>query len=552
MRFQTSIVSAGLTVCSALACAQIPAAELPRYDLTIRLRPTAPRLAGEAVVTVPAPDTGHVSFVLGEMFKVESVELRVDNVFRSSRTDTAYLQGLRREWGYVRWRLLDDDPSRGPGRGPLTFRVRYRLDTAATAMVLGIDDVVAFASGINTSWYPQVEDGRSLSAGHVRVKRGTGTMRFEVPEGIIVHAIGAPNVSNRTPGRYAFDVNMPVYFNFAAGRFHVREERGARGEPPALTYYLVPRDSAGSYAKKSLAVLRALSAEFGPYPFHRFAIIELPTDLAQRAGFEGASVDGGILSTSEYLNRSFNSAYYGHEIGHQWWGVAIRPTGTRGAWMLQEGLAQYGGLRAVELMDGPQSARDFRQREYPNYFGQGGELYFRTVDGGHDAPLADLPVSEAWARDIADSKGFMVMNALSNEIGRERLQAAFHEILRDFGPRRLRWDDFVATITSAAGRDLSWFFDQWFYKTGAPEVTAELDMSARQARVRQLAEPYRLKLDLAFVGSGCESRTRVTISRREERVPFPNGCRPDSVVVDPDYQVLRWTPALRQRYRRER
>jgi hypothetical protein len=435
----------------------------------------------------------------------------------------------------------------------VTFRVRYKLDTAATSNVFGIDDAVAFASGINTSWYPQVEDGRSLSVGRVRTKRGTGTMRFEVPAGTIVHAIGAPNAGGTAPGRYAFDVNGPSHFNFAAGRFHVRSSVSAdRGVPTTLTYYLTPRDTAGTYAKQSLAVLSALSEEFGPYPFDRFAIIELPTDLAQRAGFGGASVEGGILSTTEFLTKPFNSAYYGHEIGHQWWGVAIRPTGARGAMMLQEGMAQYGGLRAVELIDGPTLAQSFRQREYPGFFGHGGENYFRIVDGGNDAPLADLPVSEAWARDIADSKGFMAMNALSNEIGRERLQAAFHEILRDFAPRRLLWNDFVAVITKAAGRDLSWFFDQWFYKIGAPELTAELDMSARQARVQQLGDPYRLKLDLAFVGSGCESRTQVTITRREERVPFPDGCRPDSVVVDPDYQVLRWTPALRQRYRRAR
>jgi aminopeptidase N len=378
-------------------------------------------------------------------------------------------------------------------------------------------------------------------------------MRFEVPAGTIVHANGAPNVGGTGPRRYAFNVNAPSLFNFAAGRFRVASSvSSARGVPTTLTYYLTPRDNAGTYAKQSLAVMRALSEEFGPYPYDRFAIIELPTDLAQRAGFGGASVEGGILSTTTFLDRPFNSAYYGHEIGHQWWGVTIRPTGARGALMLQEGMAQYGALRAVELIDGSQSALGFRQREYPDYFGQGGELYFRIVDGGHDAPLADLPVNEEWARDIVDSKGFMVLNVLSNEIGRERLQAAFHQILRDFGPSRLTWDDFVGAITKAAGRDLSWFFDQWFYKTGAPELAAELDMPARQARVQQLGDPYQLKLDLAFVGPGCESRTQVTITRREERVPFPIGCHPDSVVVDPDYQVPRWTPELRQRYRRAR
>lgn len=62
--------------------------------------------------------------------------------------------------------------------------------------------------------------------------------------------------------------------------------------------------------------------------------------------------------------------------------------------MLSEGIAQYGALRAVEAIMGADAVRTFRKHEYPGYFGQGGELYFRTVAQGHDAPLADLPTSE--------------------------------------------------------------------------------------------------------------------------------------------------------------
>src|SRR6202008_2755593 len=132
----------------------------------------------------------------------------------------------------------------------------------------GTEDGVAFGSGINTSWYPQIEDGRSTSVGRVRRRRGTGTMRFAVPAGTIVHAIGAPNAGGTAPGRYAFDVNGPSHFNFVAGPFHVRSLVSAeRGVPTTLTYYLTPRDTAGTYAKQSRAVLRALSEEFGPYPY---------------------------------------------------------------------------------------------------------------------------------------------------------------------------------------------------------------------------------------------------------------------------------------------
>lgn len=542
----------GTVLSGAAASAQSPPAELPHYAVKVRLQRGTPRLSAEATVTLPSPDTGRVAFVLAQMFTLESVQVRDGEVFRPARTDSTVLPGTRPGWGNVRWRIHEESDRRRRGMRLVAVRIRYRLDTAAAALVFGVDDAVTFASGINTAWYPQFEDGSSAIAGRVRTKRGTGTMEFEVPDSVTVYAVGTPsNPAHANARRSVFLVDRPAYFNFAAGRYHVRQSLPSQGAaPPTATYYLTPRDSAASYLTQSVAVLRALTAEFGAYPFSRFALVEIPSGLAERAGFAGASADGAIFTTSEYLDQPFNAAYYGHEIGHQWWGVTIRPLGSRGTWMLSEGMAQYGALRAVEAIAGADGARTFRQREYPGYFGQGGELYFRTVAEGHDAPLADLPAGEEWSRDIADSKGFMALNALANEIGRDRLRAAFREILRDFPERRLSWDDFLAAVQRAAGRDMSWFFEQWFYRTGAPELTAELDVSAGNVVVRQAGEPYRLTLDLAFVGPGCPLRTRVMMTLRDTRVPFPAGCRPDSVLVDPDYEVLRWTPELQRRYPR--
>lgn len=71
--------------------------------------------------------------------------------------------------------------------------------------------------------------------------------------------------------------------------------------------------------------------------------------------------------------------------------------------------------------------------------------------------------------------------------------------------------------------------------------------SARQVWVRQPRDTYRLTVELAISGALCGGRDRITVAAREERVPLPAGCRADSVVVDPDYQILRWTPELRAR-----
>ena len=539
---------------SAHAGCRPPAPELPSYAIRLRLQPVAPRLTAEATVTIPVLSSQPAAFVLAEMFTLESVEVLQGGNAHSARMDSTMIPGSRPGWGNIRWQIQHGNEAQTSGR-PLSLRVRYRLDTAATALVFGVDDSVVFASGINAAWYPQIEDGPSSIPGRVRTKRGTGTLEVEVPDGVTVYALGTavdPSTTAQNGRRYAFKVETPAYFNFAAARFHLEQSPSVPGGTPSTaTFSLRRRNTAGSYVAKSLAVLRTLTAEFGDYPFPRFALVEVPAALAERAGFAGASADGAIFTTSEYLDQPFNAAYYGHEIAHQWWGVTIRPSGPRGGWMWQEGMAQYGGLRAVEALDGPDGARTFRQREYPGYFGQGGELYFRTVAAGHDAPLADLPAGAEWARDIADSKGFMSLNALANEMGRDRVRAAFREVLREFRDRRLSWDDFLAVLSRAASRDLSWFSTQWFERTGAPELVADLGNHRQEIRLRQVGDLYRLTVELAVFGVGCRQRLRTTISALEARVPLPGGCRADSVTVDPDYQILRWTPELRARYRKQ-
>ena len=178
---------------------------------------------------------------------------------------------------------------------------------------------------------------------------------------------------------------------------------------------------------------------------------------------------------------------------------------------------------------------------------QGRELFARFGIPVLPGQVAGTPEE---ARDIADSKGFMSLNALAIAMGRERLRAAFREILRDFRERRLSWDDFLAVLTRAAGRDISWFYAQWFDRSGAPELFAEPVESAPAFRIRQPRNPYRLTVDVAVFGAGCGEPLRITVSASEERVQLSAGCRADSVVVDPDYQILRWTPELRARFDR--
>jgi hypothetical protein len=118
-------------------------------------------------------------------------------------------------------------------------------------------------------------------------------------------------------GTFRFEVNDPAFFSFGAAKYSLQRKSGTI---PATLYLLRSRENASEFLPGAARVLGALTQEFGPYPHSEFAIIEVPTKQADRAGFDGASVDGFIFVNSDFVDNGFNTAFFGHEISHQWVG----------------------------------------------------------------------------------------------------------------------------------------------------------------------------------------------------------------------------------------
>jgi hypothetical protein len=544
MRYPLVLVLA--TACRLQAQA-VPAAapELPRYDLTVTLDFKAARLQVDAQVTLPPADQDRssISFALSELFPDPKVQLLAGREsFDSLRIEKFNRPYSRARWGTNTWRLVPSRPI--PAGRPVTLRVNYAGSGDLKSLVFSLGERVAFAAGQTTAWYPEIEETEPHPAGRLRGLRGTGTLTFLVDSGVVVYTAGRQDGIRQDGGRQVlrYRVAKPMYFAFAAAPYVVTNG----------TYYLKARPGARSDGTRARTVLRTLEREFGPYPFERFAVVEVPTTDADQAGFAGASADGLIMATPDFIDQPFNTAYYGHEIGHQWWGVTVRPTGPRGTWMLSEAMAQYGSLRAVEAIDGPGAAERYRRDQYPGYLDQGGKLYFRTAAAGHDTALADLPLDGEWSRDLADSKGFMVWNALSLELGRAAFARILADVVARYSTTRITWDLFLAQVSRRAQRDLSWFYTQWFDRPGVPNwriVTADSAGTPRSF-VMQDSLAYRVTVRVDVTTERCaRATTHVVLQAAPAVLPNPGAnCGRPSYVIDPAYEIIHWTPELRREF----
>src|SRR5262245_38807941 len=506
------------------------AGALPRYELEIKLDPDQHRLEGRGAILIPATNEprDYIRLGLGKNMRDLAVEVLEPEECAGA---IAPEQGL--QLGSVNgWVVRPAKPF--PAGRPVRLRYAWQ-GGEKSSFVFYLGPEGSFASGINTAWYPLLEN-----------RLGTGAMRITVPAGLIVHANGVQRGSQqeRAQGVFRYESVTPTFFAFVAGKYTVPRRAGAI---PVSVYMLKPRAGVDEYVEGCRKGIEVLSNEFGPHPSGEFAIVETPAAQSRAAGFTGSSVTSFIMVTDEFLDQRFNFAFYGHEIAHQWWGNLIRHTGLNGRMMLDEAMAQYGSLRVVETLEGAAAAERYRRTGYPGYApAQSGLGYLKVLATGGDFPLSNIPDNAS--RSLADGKGFQVWDTLSRTVGRD----SFRRILREFTERhafqRVTWDEFLQAVERGAGRNLQWFYEQWFERTGVPEWQLSWRQEGETVRgeITQAQPYFRATLEVrAESRDGQKQSSMIEVDGAKTEFTMPVKFAAQTVELDPHFQVLRWTPEYR-------
>lgn len=497
----------------------------PRYDIAVRILPEARRLEVSGTVWLPASDAARqeIRLELAEQLR----DLRVEVVEPTASAGAARTEQSATD----QTQRIIHPPHAVPAGAPVLLRFSY-AGGEKFAPLFDFSAENSIAAGVATAWYPREDRSRA-----------TGALRFSVPAGYTVVASGRPvnSPGEAAQGSFRFGVEQPTLFSFAVGKYTVERRAGA---VPVSAYLLHPRQNIESYLKGCSEVIALLSRQFGPYRFGEFALVEVPEAQAAKSGFSGASVAGFIYVSSGYLNQEFDRFYFAHEIGHQWWPSVVGQVGERGPYMLDEAMAQFGALSAIETLEGAAAAERYRRGSLE----QGGFAYLLRAASGSDHPLSDLSKAGEDGHDFALSKGYLVLDLLSRTVGRERFSRILRDITARYGFGRITWDEFLRAVESGAGRDLGWFYAQWFERTGAPDWQLAWRQEGGNIRgvITQPAPYYRATLEVLAEGDGYERFVReVEVSGARTEFILPVKFRARAVALDPHFEALRWTPEYR-------
>ncbi|HPQ41023.1 MAG TPA: M1 family aminopeptidase [bacterium] len=306
--------------------------------------------------------------------------------------------------------------------------------------------------------------------------------------------------------------------------------------------------NAREYIDTCSAMLAHFIDVYGFYPFDQYCIVEIPRELTGTMG--GSSEQGMNLFPRGMLPPdSMNEYVIAHEIGHSWWGTWVR-----GGMIQSEVMAQFTATLWFEHAYGEMALRSLLVNGFNTTSEQYGDSYLKMIAM---APETDRMIGKYNSRDasivhlLADTKGHFVMHMLRDQIGRDAFHRALRRILSEYARDSISLDEFRRVFEAESGGELKGFFDQWFFRTGAPEFiltseTAGTDDGYRiTGTIEQPGDVYCVRGEIGVLSKGTWFLHSIDITGTPQPFDFTVDTPPDRVMFDPFNRLLRWRPELK-------
>ncbi|NQY11848.1 MAG: M1 family metallopeptidase [Flavobacteriales bacterium] len=277
------------------------------------------------------------------------------------------------------------------------------------------------------------------------------------------------------------------------------------------------------------------------YPWEKYSQI-----ICRGKGISGAMENttavtynyGFQLTARELLDEEIESTV-SHELFHHWFGDLV----TAESWpnlTLNEGFATYGEYLWDEFEYGVDFA-DYNLDWYlDNYLNNASDLK-------HDLVWFDTPHRNEMFDAHSYAKGGRILHMLRNYLGDKVFFTSISNYLNQHEYQSVEAHNLRLSFEKTSGEDLNWFFNQWFFGKGHPElkITYEYDEVAKKQHViidqlQDLNENglYKLPIQIDLYRNGKVDTFDVVINNAHEKFSFDAPTKPNLVNVDADKMLV--------------
>ena len=280
------------------------------------------------------------------------------------------------------------------------------------------------------------------------------------------------------------------------------------------------------------------------FPWAKYAQTTVADFFGGMENVSATTLIDPLPDQTAYLDRPwYRYILIPHELAHQWFGDYVTTENWANMW-LNEGFAefmpgQYWGRRL-----GAHAEQDYYLDEYRQ---------FMNIERQRPMPLASKGSNNIYP------KGALVLGMLKHYLGDQPFWASLHTYLVAHAVAGATSDDLRQAVLAATGENLDWFWSEWVYQAGYPElaVAAQYDTAARaltltikQTQTDSLTpdstglkftvpQVFQMPMTIRVGTAAGDVSRRVELDAREQQVTIPLPGAPTMVIVDDGNAVLK-------------
>lgn len=273
-----------------------------------------------------------------------------------------------------------------------------------------------------------------------------------------------------------------------------------------------------------------------PYPWVKYAQMTARDYVSGAMENTTATLHGSSAQQDarQLVDENSWESVISHELFHQWFGDYV----TAESWSnlsMNESFATYGEYLWDEYKHGAEYAHASLHADQEMYLNDSAS-YDKDLIRFHYVDHEDM------FDNVSYQKGGAILHLLRVAVGDSAFFKGLNQYLELNKFSNAEAHQLRLAMENVSGKDLNWFFDQWFFNHGHPVVDISYDYQKNGQVTVNISQRqsylFRIPVKIDVYEGSKRTTYEVTVDERQAHFTFPCTNRPDLVNVDADKFML--------------